>query len=163
MNIKFCTLRLSHLQIYSPIRSNATLSDSALHHVWWRASLSFPFVQEAERACLWENVITLQTERHFLGKTWQNFPDLWWQTFSLFSSSPHLWNIECLLITDSANWMPICAALIHRSLERLEGKLRAETCKPIQWGCWVWNKSGENSNRLTIICHSYSYFHSKCV
>lgn len=23
--------------------------------------------------------------------------------------------------------MPICAALIHRSLERLEGKLRAET------------------------------------
>lgn len=52
-----------------------------------------------------------------------------------------LWpNVKCPSIKESANRMPICAALIHQSLG---GKLRVEACEPIHWGCLVWNKSGK--------------------
>lgn len=56
--------------------------------------------------------------------------------------------------------MPICAALIHQSLERLKEKLRAEACKLIQ-AAWFGINEEKYSNGLPIICHSCVCRHAK--
>lgn len=137
-----------------------------LYHVGWWASLSFSFVQVSERAGVWINVLSHYTESSALDVV-NKIPfreDLTeYFIFIVTNFSSLLPNVKCPSITDSANWMLICAALIHRSLKRLAGQLRAETCKPIQWGCWVCNKSGKNSYWLTFICHFSFYCHAKKV
>lgn len=135
-------------------------SQTALHQVWWRASLSFSFVQEAERACLWENVLIHYTSdwaslfREDLTEfSWfmvtNIFPFLFFSSFMKYRMSPNYRLSQ--LDADLCRLNPSQPRTPRREIKSGD----------IQWGCWVWNKSGENSNRLTIICHSY--FHSKCV